>query len=437
MNTKLSQKGARPLVIAGLDIGSSKVSVVIATVDKATTDSTTSSTPESPKLEIVGLGTAPNTGIRQGIVVNIEATAESIRKAREEAELMSGYKIEEVWVGVSGSHIKSFDSKGMVAIKNKEVTSQDVERVIEAAKAVAVPTDRMVLHVLPREYKVDGQDGILDPIGMSGIRLEASVHIVTSSQTAIANNVKCIEKAGLKVLGFVLDPLASAMSVLSEDEKALGVCVVDMGAGSCNSIYFVNGSVAFTSVVPVGGQHFTHDVAIGLRTPQVAAEELKKKYGCAMATLVNEEDTMEVEGVGGRKARTVLRKDLAEVIEPRAEETLQMISNDLRMSGLLPLLGSGVVLTGGASQLDGLVEMGEFIFDIPVRRGLPVGSNDKVGGLTEVVKSGAFSTSVGLLLYGLAQKKFTKASSMKNEDAIADSINSFGTKMKNFIEGLF
>jgi cell division protein FtsA len=429
MNKKDTQKSARPLVIAGLDIGSSKVSVVIATVDN--------SLPENPKLEIVGLGTAPNTGIRQGVVVNIEATSESIRKAREEAELMSGYRIEEVWVGVAGSHIKSFDSKGMVAIKNKEVTTQDIDRVIEAAKAVAVPTDRTVLHVLPREYKVDGQDGILDPIGMSGIRLEANVHIVTSSQTAMANNVKCIEKAGLKVLGFVLDPLASAMSVLSDDERTLGVCVVDMGAGSCNSVYFVNGSIAHTSVVPVGGQHFTHDVAIGLRTPQIAAEELKKKYGCAMAALVGEEETIEVEGVGGRKARTVLRRDLAEVIEPRAEETLQMISHDLRMSGLLPLLGSGVVLTGGASQLDGLIEMGEFVFDVPVRRGLPIGSNEKVAGLTEVVKSGAYATSVGLLLYGLAQKKFTKASSMKGEDAIAESINSFGAKVKNLFEGLF
>ncbi len=430
MNTKLPQKNVRPLIIAGLDIGSSKVSLVIATIDSA-------SLAESPKLEIVGLGHAPNSGIRQGVVVNIEATTDSIRRAREEAELMSGYKIEEVWVGVSGSHIKSFDSKGMVAIKNKEVSAADVERVIEAAKAVAVPTDRSVLHVLPREYKVDGQDGILDPIGMSGIRLEASVHIVTSSQTAVANNVKCIEKAGLKVLGFVLDPLASAMSVLSEDEKALGVCVVDMGAGSCNAIYFVNGSVAHTSVIPIGGQHFTHDVAIGLRTPQIAAEDLKKKYGCAMAVLVGDEETIEVEGVGGRKARTVLQRDLAEVIEPRAEETLQLIAHDLKMSGLLPLIGSGVVLTGGASQLDGLIEMGEFVFDVPVRRGLPIGSNDKIGGLTEVVKSGAFATSVGLLLFGLSKKKFTRASSMKGEDAITESINSLGHKVKNFIESLF
>ncbi|PIS10681.1 MAG: cell division protein FtsA, partial [Bdellovibrio sp. CG10_big_fil_rev_8_21_14_0_10_47_8] len=267
-------KSSKALVIAGLDIGSSKVTLVIATVN-AQADG------DESRIEVVGVGTAPNTGIRQGVVVNIEATTESIRKAREEAELMSGYRIEEVWVGVSGSHIKSFDSKGMVAIKNKEVATSDVERVIEAAKAVAVPTDRTVLHVIPREYKVDGQDGILDPIGMSGIRLEASVHIVTGGQTAIANNLKCIEKAGLKVSGLVLDQLASSMAVLSQDERTLGVCVVDMGAGSCNSVYFMNGSVAHISVIPVGGQHFTHDIAIGLRTPQIAAEDLKKKYGCA------------------------------------------------------------------------------------------------------------------------------------------------------------
>jgi cell division protein FtsA len=425
----MNAKNLKTPVIAGLDIGSSKVTIVIGTVT------------EESKLEIVGVGTAPNTGIRQGVVVNIEATTESIKKAREEAELMSGYKIEEVFVGVSGSHIRSFDSKGMVAIKNKEVTAQDVERVIEAAKAVAVPTDRSVLHVIPREYKVDGQDGILDPIGMSGIRLEANVHIVTGSQTALANNMKCIERAGLKVVGMVLDQLASSMAVLSEDEKSLGVCVADMGAGSCNMIYFVNGSVAHTSVIPVGGQHFSHDIAIGLRTPQIAAEELKKKYGCAIATLVNENETIEVEGVGGRKVRTVLRRDLAEVIEPRAEETLQILSNDLRMSGLLPLLGSGVVLTGGASQMEGLIEMGEFVFDIPVRRGLPT-SNKKVGGLTEVVKSPAFATAVGLLLYALAQKKFTKASSMTSlgktgEDAVVESINAIGKKVKGFFEDFF
>lgn len=412
-------------VIAGLDIGSSKVTVVIGVVNPSAAEN-------EPSIEIVGVGSAPNTGIRQGIVVNIEATTDSIRKAREEAELMSGYKIQEVWVSVSGSHIRSFDSRGMVAIKNKEVNTQDIERVIEAAKAVAVPTDRAVLHVIPREYKVDGQDGILDPIGMAGIRLEANVHIVTGGQTAIANNMKCIERAGLQVAGLVLDQLASSMAVLSDDERNLGVCVVDMGAGSCNMIYFVNGSVAQTSVVPVGGQHFTHDIAIGLRTPQISAEDLKRKFGSAMASLVHEDETIEVEGVGGRKSRTVRRRDLSEVIEPRAEECLQMIHNDLRMSGLNPLLGSGLVLTGGAAGLEGLVEMGEFMFDIPVRRGVPT----HIGGLTEVVKSGSFATAVGLLLYGHAQKRYTKALN-QHEDGLSESINSSLNSISSRLKGLF
>jgi cell division protein FtsA len=293
--------------------------------------------------------------------------------------------------------------------------------------------------VIPREYKVDGQDGILDPIGMSGIRLEASVHIVTASQTALSNNLKCIERAGLDVAGVVLDQLASSMAVLSEDEKALGVCLVDMGGGTCNTVYFVNGSVAHTSIIPIGGSHFTHDIAIGLRTPQVSAEELKKKYGSAMASLVSEQETIEVEGVGGRKPRVVLRRDLAEVIEPRAEETLQLIQNDLRMSGLSPFMGSGVVLTGGASQLEGLIEMGEFIFDTPVRRGAPISAGSKVGGLTEVVKSPAYADAVGLLLFGLQNsgKKYQVSHSAKSsEETVSDSLNSWSTKVKNFFSDL-
>jgi cell division protein FtsA len=423
-------------LIAALDIGSTKVAVVIGSLNSEQRLDARPDQKNENQIEIIGVGTAPNTGIRQGVVVNIEATTEAIRKAREDAELMAGYPITEVWVGVSGAHIKSFDSKGMVAIKNKEVTNLDVERVIDAAKAVAVPTDRQVLHVLPREYKVDGQDGILDPVGMSGIRLEAAVHIVTASHASLANNIKCIEKAGLKIQGLVLDQLASANAVLSEDEKALGVAVADMGGGTCNLIYFINGSVAHTSVIPVGGSHFTHDVAIGLRTPQMAAEDLKKKFGCAMATLVSGEETIEVEGVGGRKSRTVLRRDLAEVIEPRAEETLALIANDIRTSGLAPLLGSGLVLTGGASQLEGLIEMGEYIFDLPVRRGYP----GKVGGISEVVKSPAYANAVGLLMHGLKivnrnahlhQRKAT------GEDFIGDSLNGIGNKVKSFFSDFF
>lgn len=417
-------KTSRP-VIAGLDIGTTKVCMVIGVLN------------EEGRIDVVGVGSAPNSGVRQGTVVNIEATAESIRRAREEAELMSGYKVEEVWVAVGGTHIRSFDSIGMVAIKSREVTTHDVERVIEAAKAVAVPNDRSVLHVIPREYKVDSQDGILDPIGMAGIRLEASVHIVNGSQTAIANNLKCVEKAGLRVSGLVLQQLAAAISTLSEDEKNLGVCLVDIGGGACSLVYLVHGSVAHTSVIPIGGLHFTQDIAIGLRTPQSSAETLKKKHGIAMGSLITEDETIEVEGVGGRNSRTILRKDLADVIEPRAEELLQMIGHDLKHSGLMPLLGSGVVITGGASQMPGLVEMGEFILDIPVRRGQPA---QKVGGLVDVIRSPSYATSVGLLLYGLSQRKFTRATLMKDDSLRREALGSasgIGQKIKSFIEELF
>ena len=253
-------------VLASLDIGSSHVKLIYSTVSQNTSTGQTEN-----QIDVIGVGLAANMGLKQGVVVNIEATTESIRKAKEEAELMSGYTAEEVWISVSGSHIQSFDSKGMVAIKNKEVTSQDIERVIEAAKAIIVPADRTVLHVIPRAYKIDSQDGITDPIGMTGVRLEANVHIVTASQSALSNLIKCIEKAGFKVAGIVLDQLAASLAVLSEDEKNLGVCLADIGGGSSKLIYFVNGSVAHTSVIPVGGSHFTHDVAVGLRTPQVAA----------------------------------------------------------------------------------------------------------------------------------------------------------------------
>lgn len=407
-------------VIAGLDIGSTKVCFVIGIINSEN------------KIEVVGVGKAPNTGIRQGVVVNIEATQNSIKKAKEEAELMSGYQVTEAWVGVSGTHIKSFDSKGMIAIKNKEVSQADIDRVIEAAKAVAVPADRQVLHVLPREYKVDTQDGISDPIGMSGVRLEANVHIVTGGQTAINNTIKCVEKSGIKIKSLVLDSLAASMSVLSDDEKSLGVCVADMGGGTCNLLYFVNGSVAHTSVIPVGGQHFTHDVAIGLRTPQVSAEHLKVEFGYAMASQINDSEVVDVQGVGGRKSRSIPRRDLADVLEARAEETLNLIQHDMKMSGLMPMMGSGVVLTGGASQLQGLVEMGEFIFEIPVRRGIPAG----VGGLSDVVKLSEYATAVGLLMYGFKENKdeFVKQG---HEFHVVDSADSIAKKMKDFFGQIF
>lgn len=386
-------------LFAAIDIGSTRVVALAANINK------------DGGLDIVGIGTAPNTGIRQGVVVNIEATTAAILKAKEECELMSGYPLKDVWVGVSGMHIKSFNSRGMVAIKNKEVCTQDVERVLEAAQAVAVPADRNLLHVLPRDFKIDGTDGIWDPIGMSGVRLEASIHLVTGGHTTLQNATKCTEKAGLRVAGMVLDPLAASMAVLSDDEKNLGVCLVDIGGGTTNLLYFINGHVAHTSVLPIGGQHFTQDIAIGLRTPQLSAEDIKKRYGCALVSLVTDDEVIEVEGVGGRKSRSLRRRDLAEVIEPRAEEILQMIAKDIQQSGLLPFLGAGIVLTGGSSELEGLVEMGEFIFDIPVRRGIPA----KVGGLTEVIKSPGYATAVGLVLYGYHQYK-QKTLGSKNEE---------------------
>ncbi|MES2854638.1 MAG: cell division protein FtsA [Bdellovibrionota bacterium] len=423
LSTKVSTSKKQP-VIAGLDIGSTKVSIVIGSLQA------------EGGLDIVGLGTASNTGIRQGVVVNVEATIEAISKAREEAELMSGYQIEEVYVAVGGAHVKSFDSRGMVAIRNKEVKADDIERVIEAAKAVAVPADREVLHVLPREFKIDEQAGIFDPIGMSGVRLEANVHIVTAGQTALQNIIKCTEKAGLKVKGLVLQQLATAMAVLSEDEMKLGAAVVDMGGGTSDIITYIAGSVAFTSTVPVGGQHFTQDIAMGLRTPQTAAEAVKRSHGCAIADLVDENETIEVEGVGGRKPRAILRRDLCEVIEPRAEETMSLIWQEIRKSGLVTQIGSGLVLSGGACQMEGLLEMGEFISDIPVRKGLP----ERIGGLTDIVRSPESATAVGLLKYGLenmsAHDRQRLMSSQSNDGApITDVMSGFAKKVKDFFSG--
>lgn len=433
---KTNLKSGRRALMAGLDIGSTKVSIVIGTPTLVTHANGN----QEIMLDIVGLGQAPNTGIRQGVVVNVEATIESITKAREEAELMSGYKIDDVYVGVGGTHVKSFDSRGMIAIRNKEVKQDDIDRVIEAAKAVAVPADREVLHVLPREFKIDEQAGIFDPIGMSGVRLEANVHIVTAGQTALQNIIKCAEKSGLRVKGLVLQQLASSLAVLSEDEKKLGAAVVDMGGGTCDIVVYASGSVAFTATVPVGGQHFTQDIAMGLRTPQTSAEAVKKKYGCAIADLVDANETIEVEGVGGRKPRALLRHDLCEVIEPRAEETMALIWQEIRKSGLANQIGSGLVLTGGACQMEGLLEMGEFISDIPVRRGTPV----HIGGLIDIVSRPEFSTVVGLMTYGFDQLSATDQQRMANASVnanasemppMADVMSGWAQKVKDFFGG--
>ena len=406
-------KDAKSRVIAGLDIGTTKVACTIGVL-------------RGESLEIIGVGQAANTGMRQGVVVHIESTSEAIRKAKEEAELMAGIRIESVWLAVGGQHIQSFASQGMVAIRHKEVRQEDIDRVIEAAKAVVIPQDRQVLHVLPQDFKIDGQAGIFDPIGMSGVRLESSVFIVTGSQSAIQNAIKCTQRAGLKVEGLVLQQLASAMAVLSPDEKNLGVSVIDMGGGTSDIITFHQGSVIYTGLLPLGGQNFTHDVAIGLKTTQTNAEVLKKKYGCALAEMVGEDESIEVESVGGRKARTMMRRDLCEVIEARAEETLEIIHRELQEKNLLNKLGSGVVLTGGASLMPGMVEMGDFVLDVPMRRGAP----EKVGGLVDVVRQPTFSTVVGVLLYGLSQDKSSHLTDGRDKSHWTDH---WTVKMKNFL----
>lgn len=407
-------KTAQENIIAALDIGTTKVSILIATK-------------KNDSIDIIGVGNAPSYGLRKGVVVNIEATTEAIRRAREEAELMAGVEIEDIWVGVAGSHIKSFDSRGMIALRRQEVEKEDIARVLEAAKAIAVPPDREVLHVIPREYKLDDQDGIFDPIGMSGVRLESNVHIVTASKSALSNIIKCAEKANLKVAGVVLQQLASGMCVLSEDERKLGVAVIDMGGGTSDLVIYVQGSVAYTASLPIGGALVTNDIAVGLRCPQVNAEDLKKKYGCALASLVDPNESIEVEGVGGRKPRAVLRQYLCEVIEPRAEETLHFINNEILKSGYANMIGSGLVVTGGASQLDGLVEMGEFMLDIPIRRGIPKG----IGGLTSAVQSPSFATAVGLILYAAEHFKPRKA---KATDA---SFREIVDRIKGFMNEIF
>lgn len=400
---------SNPRMIAGLDIGTTKVACAIGRFDAG-------------QLDIIGLGHAPNAGMRHGVVVNIDAVTEAIKKAKDEAELMAGVRVDGIWLAVGGQHIQSFSSRGMVAIRHKEVIQEDIDRVIEAAKAVAIPQDRQVLHVLPQDFKIDGQVGIFDPIGMSGVRLEANVFIVTGSTSVIQNAIKCAQRAGLKVDGFVLQQLASSMAVLSPDEKNLGACVVDIGGGTCEMITFYQGSVIHTGLLPVGGQNFTHDVAIGLKTTQNHADMLKRKYGCALPEMINEDEAIEVESVGGRKPRTLMRRDLCEILEARGEETLELIHTTLMELGLIGKLGSGVVLTGGGSLLHGLVEMGDFVLDVPVRRGWP----EKVGGLVDLARQPSCSTVVGLLLYGLGQDKELKT-------AVEAKAGEWTQKMKNFL----
>jgi cell division protein FtsA len=374
----------RNSIIVGLDIGTSKVCAIVGEMTEK-------------GVEIIGVGTHASQGLRKGVVINIESTVESIKKAVEEAELMAGCEINSVFTGIAGGHIKGFNSHGIVAVKNKEVSERDVERVIDAAKAVAIPMDREVLHILPQDYLIDEQDGIKEPLGMSGVRLEAKVHIVTGAVTSAQNIIKCCNRAGLNVADIVLEPLASAEAVLTPEERELGVALVDMGGGTTDIALFHDGVVKHTAVLAIGGNHLTSDIAAGLRTPIGEAERIKQRFGYARTSMVTKDERVDVPSVGGRNSRTISRQILCEIIEPRLDEIFQLIRREIAKSGYEGSLSSGVVMTGGSTLLRGMVEMAEEVLGMPARPGVPI----HVGGLVDVISSPIYATGVGLVLYGM------------------------------------
>ncbi|MGH1469774.1 MAG: cell division protein FtsA [Cellvibrionaceae bacterium] len=376
-------------MIVGLDIGTSKV---VAIVGEIANDGS---------VEIVGIGSHRSSGLKKGVVVNIESTVQSIQRAVEEAELMAGCQIHSVYAGIAGSHIRSLNSHGIVAIKDREVFNQDVDRVIDAAQAVAIPADQKILHILPQEYLIDEQEGVKEPLGMSGVRLEAKVHLVTCAVNAAQNIEKCIRRCGLEVDDIILEQLASSYSVLTEDEKELGVCLVDIGGGTTDIAIFTEGAIRHTGVIPIAGDQVTNDIAMALRTPTPHAEEIKIKYACALAKLTGADETIKVPSVGDRAPRDLSRQALAEVVEPRYDELFTLVQAELRRSGFEDLLAAGVVLTGGTSKMEGVVELAEEIFHMPVRLGAPA----NIRGLKDIVDNPIYSTGVGLLIYGQQQQQ--------------------------------
>lgn len=370
-------------IVVGLDIGTTKVAAVVGEV-------------ADDGIDIIGIGSHPSAGLHKGVVVNIDATCASITHAIEEAEQMAGCDISTVFAGIAGGHISSFNNNGIVAVKNREIGPEDVGRVLEQAKAVAIPLDREVIHAIPQGYVVDDQDGIRDPVGMSGVRLEARVHIVTGAVTSAQNIVKCAQRCGLNVADIVLEQIASADSVLHEDEKELGVALVDIGGGTTDLVIFVDGAVVHTSVVAVGGQHLTHDIAVGLRTPRAEAERIKQRFGCALVRLVDPDEMMEVTSVGGRPPTQQPRQMLAHIIEPRVEEIFSLVQRKILDTGYGDLLASGLVITGGTTLLEGITEAAEQVTGLPVRSGMPFG----FGGMKDMVESPIFATGAGLVNYG-------------------------------------
>lgn len=411
----MSKKMEKNLIV-GLDIGTSKVVAIVAEI-----------TPDN-EVDIIGLGSHPSRGLKKGVVVNIESTVQSIQRAVEEAELMSGCQIHSVYAGIAGSHVRSLNSHGIVAIRDKEVTSTDVERVIDAARAVAIPADQKILHILPQEFIIDEQESIREPIGMSGVRLEAKVHMVTGAVSAAQNIIKCVRRCGLEVDDIILEQLASSHSVLTDDEKELGVCLVDIGGGTTDIAVFTEGAIRHTAVIPIAGDQVTNDIAVALRTPTQYAEEIKIKYACALTQLASADETIEVPSVGERPDRRLARQTLAEVVEPRYEELFTLIQAELRRSGFEDLCAAGIVLTGGSSKMEGAVELAEEIFHMPVRLGAP----QYVSGLVDVVRNPIHSTGVGLLLFGYQNRAMRES-----EARMGNGFKSVWNRMKNWFQGNF
>jgi cell division protein FtsA len=411
----MSKKAEKQLIV-GLDIGTSKVVAIVGEI-----------MPED-RLEVIGIGSHPSKGLKKGVVVNIESTVHSIQRAVEEAELMAGCQIHSVYAGIAGSHIRSLNSHGIVAIRDKEVTPHDVERVIDAARAVAIPADQKILHILPQEFLIDNQDGIREPVGMSGVRLEAKVHMVTGAVSAAQNIIKCVRRCGLEVDDIILEQLASSYSVLTDDEKDLGICLVDIGGGTTDIAVFTEGSIRHTAVIPIAGDQVTNDIAVALRTPTQNAEDIKIKYACALTQLASAEESIEVPSVGDRPPRKLARHTLAEVVEPRYEELLGLIQAELRRSGFEDRVAAGIVLTGGSAKIEGLVELAEEVFHMPVRLGVP----QYVTGLVDVVRNPIYSTGVGLLLFGHQNRDQRSL-----EGGLGKGLHGVWDRMKGWFQGNF
>jgi len=403
-------------LLVGLDIGTSKIAAIVAEIK-----------PEGG-FEIIGMGSHPSRGLKKGVVVNIDTTVNAIQRALEEAELMADCKIREVYTGIAGSHIRSFNSQGMVAIKDQEVAQGDIERAVDTARAVQIPNDQQILHVLNQEFIVDGQEDVREPLGMNGVRLEVKVHIVTGAVSSAQNIVKCVRRCGLEVRDLVLQPLASAQAVISDDEKDLGVALMDIGGGTTDLVVYTHGAIRHTAVIPIAGDQITNDIAMALRTPTKDAEDIKERYGCALSQLANPNDMVDVPGLGDREPRQLSRKTLSEVIEPRVEELYSLVQTELRRSGYEELLSSGVVITGGTSVMQGMVELGEEIFHMPVRVGYPAYS----GALAETVRHPRHATGVGLLLAGMQQHRSRELSRMN-----ASSFQQVLERMKSWFTGNF